>query len=433
LDTTGFLVAGALALTRPEGILFACVAIGWALLTDRKAATVKGAVAVLGGWAVYWVARWWYFGAFFPNTFYQKADPNAPLTSKALEFVQAISPVLGVATLIGLASLVLVRRMRPTRDPASRRRDAVPLVLALTSAVLVLGVYKQSDLVMDPVHRFYWQVLFPVVLVALSRPLRFGAKRSHSAEGAGTELGGLLGVGVAVITMIAWDPSSDGLGIVLLFCGIAVISCIIIGLVWRDRGVLALAAVALAVGLGYCQTTEAINWTAYRYRLQHAHEALGHTLATLDFSKLPPGSVAIVDAGVLPYQLPSRLIDMGGLVDATVARQQVTADYLDRANPKLVIFGASNPTVEGIWRNGAATTVHDYVTRHGFWSASGPLFANGYWLNYYVSPDWANSPEWTDKGIRQSIEAVAEDSVVHNSRSDLDIILGNFWNLPFLR
>jgi hypothetical protein len=436
LGTTGFLVAGALALTRPEGIIFAGVAIGWALLVDRKPAAVKGAAAVLGGWAVYWVARWSYFDAFFPNTFYQKADPNAPLTSRVLEFVQAISPVLGVATLVGLVSLVVVRHTPPNRDRVDRLRGAVPLVLALTSAVLVLGVYKQSDLVMDPVHRFYWQVLFPVVLVALSRPLRFGAKRSklgQQDQDRGSELGGLLGVGVAVATMIAWDPTTNGLGIVLLFSGIAVIACIIVGLVWRNRGVLAVAAAALAVGLGYCPTTEAINWTAYRYRLHYAHEALSHTLATVDYDKLPPGSIAIVDAGVLPYQLPNRVIDMGGLADAAVARQQVTTDYLDKADLKLVIFGASSPDVQGIWRNGTATLVHDYVTSHGFWSAGGPMFDNGYWLNYYVSPDWANSPEWTDKGVRQAIDAVAKESIANNSKPDLDIIMDNLWDLPFLK
>lgn len=434
LGTTGFVVAGVLALTRPEGILFAGVAIGWALLIGRKPPAIKGAVAVLGGWAVYWLARWSYFGAFFPNTFYQKADPNAPLSSRALELVQAISPVLGVAALVGVISLILVRRVRPLRPRADRLRDAVPLVLALTSAVLVLGVYKQSDLVMDPVHRFYWQVLFPVALVALSRPLRFGAKRSTPADkdrNRGSELGGLLGVGVAVATMIAWDPMSNG--IVLLLSAVAVIGCVIVGLIWRNLGVLAVAAAVLAVGLGYCPTTEAIDWTAYRHRLQHAHEALGRALATVDYDKLPSGSIAIVDAGVLPYQLPNRVIDMGGLADAAVARQQLTTDYLDEANLKLVIFGSSSPDVQGVWRNGAATTVHDYVTAHGFWSAGGPMFDDGYWLNYYVHPDWATSPEWTDKGVQQAIDAVAKRSVANNGKSDLDIILDNFWNLPFLR
>ncbi|MEU4245887.1 hypothetical protein AB0F15_00580 [Amycolatopsis sp. NPDC026612] len=434
LGTTGFLVAGALASTRPEGIVFAGVAIGWALLIAPKRAAVKGAAAVLGGWAVYWVARSTYFHAFFPNTFYQKTDSNAELASRAVAFLQAFSPVLGVAALVGLAALVLVRYTQPTQERASRLRDAVPLVLALTSAVLVIGVYKQSHLVMDPVHRFAWQVLFPVVLVALSRPLRFGTKQPDETGGEqGSERSGLFGIGVAIATMIAWDPSAAGVGIVLLFCAMAVLSCVIVGLVWRDRGALAVAAAALAVGLGYCQTTEAINWTAYRYRLQYAHEALGGVLSTLDFGKMPPGSIAIVDAGVLPYRLPTRVIDMGGLADATVARNQVTDGYLDKAGLKMVIFGASTPGVEGIWQNGAATRVHDYVTSHGFWSAGGPLFDNGYWLNYYVSPDWATSPEWTGKQVRQAIDAAAKESVSHNSKTDLDIILDNFWNLPFLK
>ena len=373
LGVTGFVVAGALALTRPEGIVLAGVAIGWALLIGPKPAAVKGALAVLGGWAVYWAARWAYFQAFFPNTFYQKTDSNAPLSSRVLAFIQAFSPALGVAVLVGLAALVLVRYTHPTRDRASRLRDAVPLVLALTSAVLVIGVYKQSHLVMDPVHRFSWQVLFPVVLVALSRPLRFGTRQPAPGAEAGaeqrSELGGLFGIGVAITTMIAWDPSAAGVGIVLLFCAMAVISCVIVGLVWRDRGALAVAAAALAVGLGYCQTTEAINWTAYRYRLQYAHEALGGVLARLDFGKMPPGSIAIVDAGVLPYQLPTRIIDMGGLADATVARHQVTADDPRKAGLKMVIFVQVHVLgVESIWHNGVATSAHEDVTSHGFWS-----------------------------------------------------------------
>jgi hypothetical protein len=124
---------------------------------------------------------------------------------------------------------------------------------------------------------------------------------------------------------------------------------------------------------------------------------------------------------------------MGGLADATVARRQLTTDYLDKAHLKFAVFSASNPSVQGIWRGGAVTFVHDYVMSHGFWSAGGPMFNNGYWLNYYVSPDWATSPEWIRSGVPQALDAAVRASMANNDKPDLEIILHNFWKMPFQR
>ena len=429
LNRTGYLVAAAVALCRPEGIVFAALALGWALCIERDTTSRRWTAAVLGGWVVYWMARWYYFGTFFPAAWYQNSGGS--FGSTLLATVTAAGPVLAVAVLGALVWFVLYRRAHPStaagaagdafRDRAESLRDAVPLALAVLSAAIVLLVYKNLKLATDPGNRFSWQLLFPVALVALSRPLPFG-EQAETARPHGYDRYALLGVGIAMATAIAWQPLDVSSEILPIVATMVVLGAVVIGAVWRRRAAVGVAAVALAVAVGYLGVTEALHWMANRYRLQDTYQALGQVLA--DY-QLPPGAVAVGNAGILPYQIDNRVIDISGLTDPVAARNQVSEQYLRQANLKMAILGASGPNLDSVWVNGAAGGVNDYARTHGFWSASGPMFAPQYFLDYWISPDWANA------GVPAAIEKVANRSAIDNNESDARVVIDNLWHFPF--
>lgn len=74
------LALAAAALTRPEGVLVAAV-VGVGRLVARRRfgrnELLLGA-AFLAIWLPYYAWRWWYYGWFFPNTFYVKAGGTPP-------------------------------------------------------------------------------------------------------------------------------------------------------------------------------------------------------------------------------------------------------------------------------------------------------------------------------------------------------------------
>lgn len=74
------LALGAAALTRPEGVLVAAV-VGIGRLVARRRFGRDELVfgtAFLALWLPYYAWRWWYYGWFFPNTFYVKAGGTPP-------------------------------------------------------------------------------------------------------------------------------------------------------------------------------------------------------------------------------------------------------------------------------------------------------------------------------------------------------------------
>ena len=120
-------VAAGLALTRPDGILFAGLYPLLTLTTGKggfsRALKYAGVFALLlGGFLLF---RWSYFGDLFPNTYYAKGGPNAvvylklltlhpSLTAKAFELFESVAGpgnvLLPVALLAGTAFLIGRRR-----------------------------------------------------------------------------------------------------------------------------------------------------------------------------------------------------------------------------------------------------------------------------------------------------------------------------------
>ncbi len=424
LGRWGFVAAGVVALSRPEGIVFAALAAGLALALEQSRSHLAGAAAVAGGWVAYWIWRWQHFGWFFPNSFYTKAATGSAAHQVA-DTASALVPVLVFAVLAGLVALLFAKRTPAPRRPLRQRlQDAVPLLLAAVSAVIVLGLYKHADLVMDPANRFYWQLLFPVVVVVLCRPLGVEAVSGPEVAKrfAGRDLGALLGVAVAIGAAVAWGPVGKS-PVVLAGAGLAVFGALVVRSMRRTAAAAAVGALALAVGIGYLSVNESMIWLAYRYRLEAAHEAFGHVLAAAK----PRGAITMFDAGILPYELGGEVIDTGGLGSAQVAHRGLRAADLKRAHTEMVILGFGSPALSPYYFGGrGAVAAYAYAVGSGFWSSAGPMFGPGYYLNYFIAPRLALT------GLPQKIAPVTAASEQANARPNADIFLDNLWHFPFL-
>lgn len=118
-------VAAGLALTRPDGILFAPLYLLLAIARRQRGNAIKYAVALALLLGAFLLFRWSYFGDLFPNTYYAKGGPNAvvylklvtlhpSLTAKAFELFESVAGsgnvLLPVALLAGTAFLIGRRR-----------------------------------------------------------------------------------------------------------------------------------------------------------------------------------------------------------------------------------------------------------------------------------------------------------------------------------
>ncbi|WP_216215985.1 hypothetical protein [Amycolatopsis aidingensis] len=426
LGTAGFLVAAAVAVSRPEGIVLAFVAIAWALVLDRRnRANWIGAVSVLGGWGLYWCARWWYFGQFFPNTYYKKTANDESLFVKILDLALVIGPLLLPIVLgIAVAATLYRRQVAISHErPQEILRDATPALLAAVSAAVVLGVYQKSDLVMDPGHRFYWQLLFPVVLVVLSRPIIRPAQTGPDSL-LYRRLFGLIAVAIATVTVVAWHES---LSSVAMIVGVGVVAvAVIVGFARDTRVPMAIAAIGLATTVGFTSTSELTSLLAYRYRLADAHEAIGKAI---ERTQLPPGSIAVGDAGILPYVVDQRVVDVSGLGTVATAHGTVDAEYLDEQNLGLVVLISREPVAGTTNPVDSSPVFYDYVTneRPDFVAGRAAMFADKYYLNYWISPEWA------DSGLADELDEVFERSKRDNAMPNPAVFMDNLWNFPFLR
>jgi arabinofuranosyltransferase len=275
----------AVGLTRPEGNLV--VGVGLVALLPLLPAPARARLLrscalflVLPG-SLYFAWRLWYYGALLPLPFYVTGHFGTarPGTRAVREFLGSIAPPFGLFVLLGLARAD--RRLLPA--------------LAGCLAFLVFFLF--------PAHRmgYAFRYLHPVVPLVAT----------------------LSGVGIALLVHAARSriPSPR----LARLASLAIPS-------------LALLAV---IRLVYPQGTSAMERISryYAVGLDRGHIALGRKLASMLGDPARPPTLAISDAGAVPYYSGWRTIDTLGLNDAHIAR---TGDhspaYVFSQHPDLVIL-----------------------------------------------------------------------------------------------
>ncbi|MER7169941.1 hypothetical protein [Streptomyces mesophilus] len=418
LGIVGHMAALAVALTRPEGMVYAAVAELWALGVSRRRRDAYGAALVAVILAGYWGARAWYFGRFFPNTFYVKSTgkDNWIDAVRALPSWALVAAALAVCVMVVLARPLLggrgsgkAGRLRVRCTPQAMQ-NAVPLLLAMLSAAVVLAVYQTSSLVMNYAGRAGWQVMFPVALVLLCRPLRRGSATRPFV--------------CAAALAVALEVLTAGAGTVTRMAALGLIGAATWLLVRRVRrlgpGMLLAVACTVALAVSATAPTELTWASSYRYRLENAHGALGRALAA---EPSLSGTLAVGDAGLLPLCLRGnqQVVDLLGL-----ANPHLDGRPAHRALTSVVLF--ARPEDPDGWRavHPGARPFVAAAQGTDYHSAGLVPIQQGAWFDVRVRQDLAPV-------LRQRLPEVTERAAAENLRSDLAVLRSHLLDLPYLR
>jgi arabinofuranosyltransferase len=142
-----------LPLTRPEGVLFACVGVTlfWHRRGDAPRRYGAFGVTLLLGLG-YFYARWRYFGHLLPNPYYFKLAPTGWNETLA-NFIKNLNDSKGYFLVLLLAFAFA--------------RHSYVRIFAGSAFLLLLLLYAPHDMHMNYADRFYFQVAFPFLLFFL--------------------------------------------------------------------------------------------------------------------------------------------------------------------------------------------------------------------------------------------------------------------------
>ena len=294
------LLFGLLVWVRPEGALFAAIALGVRLQSPLPAPArgrdVLRWMLVAGALAVpFWLWRWSYYGQFFPNTFYAKVGIGG---GRPVLGLISFSEFLGDCGLFVVLMVVLALARARGRD--SRDRFVILSLAAFFAYVIAIGG--------DILHlRFYVHVLpLWIVLAAIGLDAALDAVQRAGASW----LSGVRWMGVAI------------------------------GLVWATLVVQQDARLMKwkdGYGASYVVDCGEI--------IERAHIPLGRWLR----QNAPSGArVAALDIGAVGYYSQMPLIDLWGLTSRAIAdlahsnRRAEIGEYVLGQHPEfMVLYGSS--------------------------------------------------------------------------------------------
>jgi hypothetical protein len=319
----------------------------------------------------------------------------------------AVAGLAGMTLVLAMLAVgaEVVRRLRGrgrpgmSSRPVSPWRDATPAVLAGVSALIIMTLYRVSALQQDFGNRFCWQLLFPVALVLLSRPLfadviggegrpvvrrfvRQGAVTAGTDDSEALNSPGTPETVVVIVPEIAGvagttPPSARWSALALLIAAVAaftgaagdipqrglietflVLTMLVAAAVWTlgSRVPVMLAVSALVAALSMTSVGQILDWSAYRLHLATAQEAVGNAVAADPTIK---GVVAVEDPGILVSRLRADqwALDLSGKADPFLGK---TLPASVTRNLVAVVAGADDPVGTDPWLGD---------------SSSGPVFA----------------------------------------------------------
>jgi hypothetical protein len=453
LGRTGHVLAALVAFSRPEGMVYALVAEAWCLHLNRRRSDAIALGAAAGVLALYWTLRGIYFGSFFPNPYRIASSAGA---TNIVTLAHAVAGLAGMAIVLamlaGLAEAVrrLRGRGRPgmSSRPVSPWRDATPAVLAGVGALIVMTLYRVSSLQQDFGNRFCWQLLFPVALVLLSRPLfaeaagvrrgpvvrRFIRQQNPAAAEAAPEVAGVAGptpasarwsalaVLIAAVTAFvgsATDVPQGGLVVTGL-----IVSVLIALAVWTlgGRVPVMLGVAGLVAALSMTSVGQILDWATYRTHLATAQEAVGDAVAA---DPSLTGVVAVEDPGILASRLRANqwALDLSGKADPFLGRA-VPASVT--RNLVALVADADGPVGTDPWSGDSSSgPVFAAAKKENFRFVGAVMYAPFYWLRLYVKPGLGHVA-----AERLSNALLTADAP--NSEPSSTLLSQHLFDLPFL-
>lgn len=320
---------GLLIWTRPEGILFAGIAMVVRLTApgvtaEQRGGALRWALLCAAIAAPYWIWRWSYYGAAFPNTFYAKTGLGLGTLRRGLSSMADFAADAGALQIL----LVFVAAVGARWSESGFR-----FVFLSLAAFIAYTVWTGGDVL----HlRFYVHIL-PLWMAAVALGL------DRVLEGVPRVLPG-------------WKP--DGWRTALA-----------LGVVWAALGYHEHARARTPVDqFGASYVVDNSN------NIHHAHLPLGTWLR----ANAPAGSrVAATDIGGLGYRSQLPLVDLYGLTDRAIARllyQRAGAarlvEEVRSRNPEFFVLYGSSKSVSLGWLEADRRWIESQYRRHSFWPDS---------------------------------------------------------------
>lgn len=269
-------------LIRPEGVILAALILlmviilrGW-----KNSLTIIltfGAVFLLFGGA-YFTWRWNYFGYPLPNPFYKKGDNGLHWDS----FHASLWNTLRLSLPFAILALLGFRSRETTKQ-------------AIAYLLPILG--------------------FASAFILISDEMNFGARFQYA---------------LLPIALMAWIPLLGDFN----FSWLNQLSV-------KERSVYVIALAALMSSLVYYSTYQNCFLTSYQQTCASPYERDGrYEMGKLLAEYRDKGyTIAVTEAGLLPYYSGWKAVDTWGLNDQFIAHNgKITTEYLDSYKPQIIMF-----------------------------------------------------------------------------------------------
>jgi arabinofuranosyltransferase len=271
-----------MGLIRPEGVILASlilisIIVMRGLKNSISIIAIFGAVFLLLGGA-YFLWRWNYFGYPLPNPFYKKGGSGLHWDS----YNNSLLNLLRLCLPIAIVFILGFRSRETTRQ-------------AIAYLIPILG--------------------FAAAFVLISDEMNYGARFQYA---------------LVPIALMAWTPLVRGFNFSWLNQSSA-----------RERGAYFIALIGLSASLIYYSWYQNCFLTSYQQTCARPYESDGrYDMGKLLAEYRGKGYViATTEAGLLPYYSGWDAIDTWGLNDQFIAHNgSVTAEYLDRYKPEIIMF-----------------------------------------------------------------------------------------------
>jgi arabinofuranosyltransferase len=206
-----------------------------------------------------------------------------------------------------------------------------------------------------------------------------------------TRAAGLLVSGTVAVTYFTYAVSGPTMDYLDRFADHAFpVLCLGAGLAMKNlvpRGIAAVAGVVAVawVAVAGVNADDLPAISNYGADLQRAHVPIGKGLALAD---VPPAqrTLAVSDAGAIPYYSGWNAIDYIGLNNAAIARGADPTAVVTTAHPTVIIVTASSSAIPP-----ARYGLRNFEATAGYEEVASTLFHDGYWENVFVLPAYADT------------------------------------------
>ena len=364
-----------LGLTRPEGVLFAGLALLAALILldgagRRRLLIATLALLVIPG-LIYFLWRWHYFGYFLPNTFYVKNAGELLHMRYFPEIYELFRFMAPLFMLIGIGFLL------------DAPRNAVKKLIILAPAILFPWSYLLIDQLQNLGKRFQYPV-YPIFLLAAAMALGQLALRVSPPELRRKNLA-LYAAGIIGMIFILFAP------FVILdrMALIALLIAILAGIKFLEGRQLGVRGTHLALAFLVAASALVVFNAQDSYRRANSfyptvfddREAIGKALEPFADKGY---TVVASEAGWIPYFSRWRAIDPFGLNDEYIAHNGLSFEYLDQQHPDVIMYHQVKNPQPPRWADMVAM-LRDYAEARGFVLAAvverkGPEDLHVYWV-----------------------------------------------------